>query len=181
MKQDLLISCDIGLKGAFSIFEDSKLSMIIDMPTLKVVTKKAVVVFKDKNRNIVIKSGKNKGKRPTIIKTPEKSKKIIDWSKVIELFKSFRGGVYIDEPQFAKGSGKTIYGNQGVIHGIAMTTNFSITQVTPQKWQCYFGILRSDKGKSTDIARKLFKDQDFCRHDRAESALIGRWYLDNRL
>lgn len=177
---EYLISIDIGLKGAISVFQDGTLDHVQNMPTKTIIVKQEVRQFTNKNKSVLIKSGKNKGKRPSKIKTPAKTKTVMLWNKVDELFREYpEGTIYVDEPQFAMGYGKTIYQNQGIFHGLAIANGFKIIQIPPKKWQKHFDIKKKDKGLSIKIAHKIFEGWKFETHDQAESALIGLCCLNN--
>jgi len=175
-----VLACDIGKKGAFSLFKDDVLCDVIDMPLKKIEVKKEVRVFKNKDPKIVYKSGKSKGERPTKIKTPAKYKYEIDFDSIKRLFESqaHNSIMFISEAQFAIAHGKSIYQNYGKILGIALCYSSKMIEITPTQWQRHFGILKKDKEVSIKLAHQLFNNFTFTRHDQAESALIGKYLLD---
>ncbi len=180
----VLIACDIGKSGAFSVFNNGVLDDVLDMPLSKILVKKEVRVFKHKDPKVVFKGGANKGKRPTKIKTPAKYKKEIDFKRIKSIIgecQNYDGDiVFISETQFAIAHGKSIYKNHGIITGIAMCYCDSVIEITPQEWQKHFGYNGSDKEKSVNLANSLFDGWEFKSHDQAESALIGKYFLDTK-
>lgn len=177
-----LIAIDIGVNGAFAVFHNGILDDVFDMPTKEIITREATYKYKYKNKNTVIKSGKNKGERPRVIRSLKKTKTVVDFSRIKEIFEDYskHGEVkLVSETQFAIAHGKTIYKGHGVITGIAMCYCDEVVEITPQSWQKYFGYNGSDKEKSMELAQKLFEGWEFSRHDAAEAALIGKYFLDN--
>lgn len=180
----IIIACDVGKNGAFSVFVDGILDDVIDMPLKRVLVKKEIRVFRDKNPKVVFKSGANKGERPTKIKTPAKYKTEIDFERIKSIIgecQNYDGDIiFISETQYAIAHGKAIYKNHGIITGIAMCYCDSVVEIRPQEWQEHFGYDGSDKDKSIKLAKNFFDGWEFKSHDQAESALIGKYFLDTK-
>ncbi len=177
----IIIACDIGKHGAFAIFHNDILDEIFDMPLKTITLKKATYKYKYKDKKIVYKSGAKKGERKKVIRTPTKQKTVIDFDKIKETFREYENHgevIFISETQFAIAHGKTIYKNHGIITGIAMCYCDDVVEITPQSWQKHFGHKGTDKDRSLKLATKLFDGWTFSRHDLAESALIGKYYID---
>jgi crossover junction endodeoxyribonuclease RuvC len=70
----------------------------------------------------------------------------------------------------------------GALYGTAAQTT-DVIWVTPQKWKKHFGLIGGDKEKSRALALALWPDKArlfrFKKDaDKAEAALIARWYFD---
>lgn len=70
----------------------------------------------------------------------------------------------------------------GTLYGAAEQTT-DVIWVTPQKWKKHFGLIGEDKEKSRALAIELWPDKarlfKFKKDtDKAEAALIARWYFD---
>lgn len=70
----------------------------------------------------------------------------------------------------------------GALYGAAEQTS-DVIWVTPQKWKKHFGLIGGDKEKSRALALALWPDKArlfrFKKDaDKAEAALIARWYFD---
>lgn len=177
----ILISCDVGKNGAFSVFNNGILDEVINMPTIKRVIKEATYQYKHKDKAIVIKSGPNKGKRPMNVKTPAKVKIEIDFHGIKDFFSQYKNHgevVFVSEPQYAIGHGKAIYQNYGKILGIALCYCDDMYEVMPQTWQKHFEYKGTDKDRSLKLAHSIFDGWNFETHDQAESALIGQYVID---
>ena len=179
----VVIACDIGKKGAFSIFNNGVLDDVFNMPLTKIVSREATYKYKYADKKIVNKSGAKKGERPRIIRTPSKVKTAIDFNAIRDALKAYENHsevVFIAEAQFAIAHGKAIYQNYGEIRGIARCYCDSVIEIRPQDWQKHFNYDGADKERSMKLSKMMFEGWDFETHDQAESALIGRYYLDNK-
>lgn len=190
----VLIAIDSGKHGAISFFHDGKLDHVIDMPLMKILTKKEVRVFKHKDPRAVYKSGKNKGQRPTKIKSPAKYKTEIDFNAVINEIMKYQALVnpYADfmdndiftmaiEEQFMlpnQGHSKPIFLNHGKLVGIGYVLCEKVIEIKASAWKKHYG-LGKDKENSIKLAKKIF-DWNFNdkKDGQHESALIGKYYLD---
>ncbi len=180
----ILISVDIGKKGAFSIFNNGVLDDVFDMPLKTIITKEASYKYKHKDKKIVYKTGAKKGERPRVVRFPKKTKTVIDFDAIKNVFREYENHgevVFIAESQFAIAHGKSIYQNYGEIRGIARCYCDDVIETRPQDWQKHFKYDGADKEKSMKLAKNIFDGWEFKRHDQAESALIGKYFLDKRL
>jgi len=189
----ILVSVDPGKHGAISFFQDGVLDHVVDMPLIKTETKKAVTIFKHKDPKILIRSGERKGQRQTVIKTPAKHKTEIDFKAIEREIKEFQNTSWIDkstqkdesimvfEEQFmllGQGHSKSIFLNLGKIIGIGMVLCREVKEVRAIVWKKHYNLIKKEKSDSIKIAKKLFDGWAFDSHDQAESALIGKYYLD---
>jgi len=177
----VIIACDIGKQGAFAVFYNDTLDDVFDMPLKTITLKEATYKYKHKDKKIVYKSGSKKGERPKVIRTSSKKKTVIDF----ELIKNYMRGlenygevIFVAESQFAIAHGKSIYQNYGEIRGIARCYCDDVVEINPKAWQKHFGYNGSDKERSLKLATTMFDGWDFERHDQAEAALIGQYYME---
>jgi len=179
----IVVACDPGVDGALAIFHHGILDETFNMPTKQIILKEASYKYKYKDKSIVIKSGVKKGQRLKIIRKKAKTKKVIDFDKVVVILEGLSildaEVVLVLETQFAIAHGKTIFQNYGELKGIGRVLCEKVFELTPQQWQRHHGITKANKDISIKIAERLFDGWVFRTHDLAESALIGQYYLDN--
>ena len=194
----IIISIDPGQEGAVAVFQDGVLDEIFDMPVRKVITKEMIPKFKHKNPKILIKSGKNKGKRQTVTRTPAKYEILYDIKDLYKRFKSVKkyidqintnAIVYVEQQQAGRNQSVTVksLANYGRILGAAEIVfgYENLETVSANQWKRHFNLTKrkgdtdkQKKDRSIKLARKLFDGWDFKRHDLAEAALIGKFYLE---
>ena len=154
---------------------------VVDSPKEPFQLTKGLKVLRfPKQPNRVIKSGINKGTRPTVWKTKPKFKTLMDVPKIVEMFNEWSqlGDItYVGESQVfinKAASARTSYYNHGRVEGIAYTYG-DVHQINPSVWKGKLG-LTTDKESSIKLVNQLYPSVLIKRHDQAEAVLIGHYY-----
>jgi hypothetical protein len=154
---EIILACDPGITGAFSVFENGQLIEIIDMPIFEV------------------KSGQTMKKRINAAEVAAFFKKYQHAKRlIIEQVGGMPG---------QSGSASFTFGyGAGILEGAAAALGIPISFTPPQRWRPGIGLGASDKGASRQMATRLYPSfSSFfakAKNDgRAEAVLIGAWYL----
>lgn len=132
----------------------------------------------------VLKSGKNKGKRPKLIRTAGKSRTVLDIDKLANLLTRLnqlgKTRITIEQQYSVSGRSKTIYQNYGILLGCLFTAfpDSNVTEVAPSKWKKALG-LSSDKNASIRYYNEYYGKTKL-RHDIVEAILISHINTRNK-
>ena len=190
MKFNTIVSVDIGLAGGLSLFQDNKLVACISMPTVKVETKPARYKLDLLNgKKQFIKSGSNKGKPKMIQVSAAKYDTHMALNEIKDFF-SFsepeKVAIILEAPamSFGNSASSTATTNQnfGKLLAVAELCNLNIFTVPPHKWKKDLSLTK-DKELCVSFAEKEFSkkfrtDRGKLLDGQAESALIGKWFID---
>ena len=181
------LSIDIGLTGGIAIWNNRLLSHIIPMPTNKILIKKAVTVFKYKDKKKVIKTGSKKGERPTVIKTPAKYRLELDIKALEKLFRK-QDFILFEDMGFSVGSSvssvRTSAENFGRLKCICELNDIEYDVVRPHIWKKFFNIGK-EKKETLEIVSEHFitRDMDYftkrgkLKDGEADAVAIGLYHL----
>ena len=190
MKFNTIVSVDPGLAGGLSLFQDNKLIACISMPTVKVETKPARYKLDLLNgKKQFIKSGSNKGKPKMIQVSAAKYDTHLALNEIKDFF-SFSEpenvAIILEAPamSFGNSASSTATTNQnfGKLLAVAELCNLNIFTVPPHKWKKDLNLTK-DKELCVSFAEKEFgrkfrTDRGRLLDGQAESALIGKWFID---
>ena len=201
-----VISVDPGLSGAIAVFEDCKLIKVIDMPTKTIITKKAIKTLKldSKGKKQQYKSGPNKGEDIYKIKTPAKTKKILN-THLISLY-FLNADIVVIEQQHPRPGGAAMASfttgiNYGRLLAAAEVELKEVVIVSPSQWKTEMHIIMTKdeklalgndnplitktlKAKACALAAKLYPKNNFISDRRAlldgqaEAVLIGHNFIN---
>ena len=201
-----IVSVDPGLDGGIAIFDDDKLVVTRSMPTITIITKTAIRTLKldAKGKKQHYKSGPNKDKPIYTIKTPAKTKKILDVHTILQYFDGANAIVIEQQNPRPGGSAQASFTtgiNYGRLLGAAeLSRHSTLVIVSPNKWKADLHItmtkdeklaLGNDKkiitltlkAKAVSLASMLYKEHVFIS-DRgklldgiAEAVLVGHHYM----
>ncbi len=203
-------SIDCGLDGALALFDDNqKFVTTLKMPVETIVTKEPYYILDKKNgKKQFYKSGLKKGEAKYKIKTPGKTKKIIDVQRLIALFAPLKehDTIVIEHQAPRQGnsaqSSFTTGVNYGRVLAAATTSRAKMIIVTPAQWKTdmHISITKEEKivigdikaqkevlkAKSCSLATHLtgesFKTvRGALRHDEAEATIIGFWHINKNM
>ena len=181
----MLLTCDPGKAGYFSVFKHDKYVEAIPMPLRKIVTQEKIMQFDLKDgKKQIIKSGPNKGQAKMKVRRPEKTKNELDTRRIMSLMS--KADVIVIErqnprPGNSASSSFTTGVNFGKLLACAELSGAKIVLVNPNTWKSYLG-LSQDKLDSVEMAERLtgesFRtERGRLQHDASEAMLIGHWFL----
>lgn len=156
----IIIGIDPGVKGAIAVLIDRDPILVMDMPTVPNAQGKRTVDPYGLSRFIGELQAKNMGSHIfAVCEAP-----------------SMR-------PENARGSDTKSAEGVGMIKGVLAAHGIGYTQVYPQSWKRYFGLLGTTKEASRELAlqtwpafhKELKRKKD---HDRAEAMLVALWGND---
>ncbi len=199
-----IISCDSGLSGAISVFENDRLVETIKMPLTKIEIKPAIRILNldPKGKKQYYKSGPKKNQAITKIKTAAKYKNILN---IHEILKYFDGAniIVIEEQNPRPGGSAQSSFTTGINYGrllasAELSRHAKTVVVSPNKWKTAMHITMNKdeklalggdktlikhtlKAKACALAEKITGNSYITKrgammHDEAESVLIGVWY-----
>ena len=165
-----MVSADPGLLGSICIDGTT-----YPMPIKKIIVKEAITVFKYKDPKKLVKSGKNKGQRPTIIKSKAKYRTELDMNQIKILFDchSIQDRVaYIEMPGNTRGNSakatKTTMMNYGKLLAVLELLGYRIEEIPANLWKRSMGLPKAKintiefvekaTGKSFRTERGALKD-----------------------
>ena len=157
IKYNVTTSIDPGLSGAISILEGDKEPLIYRIPLKKIIVNK-------------------------------KNKNTYDMVKIIDIFKEYKNKkilFVIEKQNVRQGEGAvsamTIGKNYGQLLGVAYALNFTVIEVTPQRWKKHFPELINDyirekkeEAKKLRNLGKLLKDKEEKKQNKKQVDKINR-------
>ncbi len=153
----IIFSIDPGLSGGISILEGDKEPLIYRIPLKKIIVNK-------------------------------KNKNTYDMMKIIDIFKEYKNKkilFVIEKQNVRQGEGAvsamTIGKNYGQLLGMAYALNFTVIEVTPQRWKKHFPELINDyirekkeEAKKLRNIGKLLKDKEEKKQNKKQVDKINR-------
>ena len=188
----ILYSIDIGLAGGISKFINGVYQDSIDMPVNKIEVKKARYKFDLLNgKKQFYKSGSQKGQPKMKQVSPAEYRTELDLFKIMEIFKESADkneNIFVIFESPAKSIGNsarttaTTNRNFGKLLATAELSGAEFDSVVPSKWKKDLSLTK-DKKECVEFAEKEFKRSFRTKGGRlldgqAESALIGKWFID---
>lgn len=196
-----------GKDGGIAIFEGTKLTQVMSMPIKKIRTRPAITQFDldAKGKKQFIKSGPNKSKAKTKIRSAAKHTTVLD-TNYIDHIMSEMDIIVIEQQSCRPGNGSKSCAetmtNYGKLLGIAEVREADLHIVSPNKWktEMYITMTKDEKlalggdsklitqtlkAKAVSKAKHLFPEHtDSFVTERgrmldgvAEAALIGAWFM----
>ena len=188
----ILYSIDIGLAGGISKFINGVYQDYIDMPVNKIEVKKARYKFDLLNgKKQFYKSGSQKSQPKMKQVSPAEYRTELDLFKIMDIFKESADkneNIFVIFESPAKSIGNsarttaTTNRNFGKLLATAELSGAEFDSVVPSKWKKDLSLTK-DKKECVEFAEKEFRRSFRTKGGRlldgqAESALIGKWFID---
>ena len=188
----ILYSIDIGLAGGISKFINGVYQDSIDMPVNKIEVKKAKYKLDLLNgKKQFYKSGSQKGQPKMKQVSPAEYRTELDLLKIMDIFKELADkneNIFVIFESPAKSIGNsarttaTTNRNFGKLLATAELSGAEFDSVVPSKWKKDLSLTK-DKKECVEFAEKEFRRSFRTKGGRlldgqAESALIGKWFID---
>ena len=188
----ILYSIDIGLAGGISKFINGVYQDSIDMPVNKIEVKKAKYKLDLLNgKKQFYKSGSQKGQPKMKQVSPAEYRTELDLIKIMDIFKESADNnenifVIFESPAKSIGNSArttaTTNRNFGKLLATAELSGAEFDSVVPSKWKKDLSLTK-DKKECVEFAEKEFRRSFRTKGGRlldgqAESALIGKWFID---
>ena len=188
----ILYSVDIGLSGGISKFVNGVYQYSVDMPVDKIEVKKAKYKLDLLNgKKQFYKSGSQKGQPKMKQISPAEYRTELDLFKIMDIFKesaSENEKIFVIFESPAKSIGNsakvtaTTNRNFGKLLATAELSGADFDSVVPSKWKKDLSLTK-DKKECVEFAEKEFRRSFRTKGGRlldgqAESALIGKWFIN---
>ena len=188
----ILYSIDIGLAGGISKFINGVYQDSIDMPVNKIEVKKAKYKLDLLNgKKQFYKSGSQKGQPKMKQVSPAEYRTELDLFKIMDIFKESADkneNIFVIFESPAKSIGNsarttaTTNRNFGKLLATAELSGAEFDYVVPSKWKKDLSLTK-DKKECVEFAEKEFRRSFRTKGGRlldgqAESALIGKWFIN---